>query len=678
MKSHLLLLLFLFTPLLLVAQSKKIDSLLTVLNNQADDTIKAATYNALCENMSLYDLEKLTVYNNKLRKLSQKLGYQKGIGYYYSHYATACFYNYQIKEAIEAAKKAKQLLYIAHDWDKYYSCCADLGFFLMRNYKHSEAKQLLNHTIQLAKEKRYTNKNAELNNCLSEVYAVQSQYKMALIYVKKALSFDSNPIEKAIIYHNMSGIYAGLQNYELATFYNKQSMLLTDAPIIKNRFMLQQIFLLIEQNKTKQALALCLNQFQEIQSVKNYNAVQYNSKLLLIRCYASLKQYKECFAYLNQFLQDPNLQNPYKVLLYEIASTIHLELNHKKEALDFINKAISSLNTDDYFELKISLYTTKSKIEESLGHFQNALLYTKKQAAIKEAENIKNDSNKINELQISLNLADKDNRIRQLEISHLQNKIANKKQKEYFIYCLFAALLVMVLLFFIVKHNATIKSKRKILELLKKQLIDENTITKKSLQEKELLLKEIHHRVKNNMQLVMSLLNIQAQASNSISDFLSSSQSRILSVALIHQNLYESQNMSKVDFRTYVKNLTASITNNNNAINKNVSLQLSIAAVYLDIQKAIPLGLIINELVNNAFKHAFINKQKGKVTVKLSGGNNTYELLVSDNGVGMSHEANTKKTLGIQLIEDLVFQLGGILKIESVEGTQYSIQFEVL
>jgi tetratricopeptide (TPR) repeat protein len=250
MKSHLLLLLFLFTPLLLVAQSKKIDSLLTVLNNQADNTIKAATYNALCENMSLYDLEKLTVYNNKLRKLSQKLGYQKGIGYYYSHYATACFYNYQIKEAIEAAKKAKQLLYIAHDWDKYYSCCADLGFFLMRNYKHSEAKQLLNHTIQLAKEKRYTNKNAELNNCLSEVYAVQSQYKMALIYVKKALSFDSNPIEKAIIYHNMSGIYAGLQNYELATFYNKQSMLLTDAPIIKNRFMLQQIFLLIEQNKT--------------------------------------------------------------------------------------------------------------------------------------------------------------------------------------------------------------------------------------------------------------------------------------------------------------------------------------------------------------------------------------------------------------------------------------------
>ena len=175
----------------------------------------------------------------------------------------------------------------------------------------------------------------------------------------------------------------------------------------------------------------------------------------------------------------------------------------------------------------------------------------------------------------------------------------------------------------------------------------------------------------------MSLLNIQAQeATINITDFVAISQSRILSMSLIHESLYQNQNLSEVDFKSYIENLTHNIVNSYNYPNKDIILQLEIEELYVDIQTALPLGLIINELINNAYKHAFPNHQKGNIFLKLINKEKHYKLIIGDTGVGFKKNEIPKNTLGLQLVEDLVFQLRGQLKIENQEGgIKYIILF---
>ncbi len=195
-----------------------------------------------------------------------------------------------------------------------------------------------------------------------------------------------------------------------------------------------------------------------------------------------------------------------------------------------------------------------------------------------------------------------------------------------------------------------------------------------------MLLGEIHHRVKNNLQIVHSLLGLQ---STSISDeivvgMLRESQNRIRSMALIHQTLYESKDFARVDFRNFLESLVPTLISSYGVASERISLKLNSIDVFLPINTAIPCGLIVNEIIANSLKHAFPGNREGTIGIDLSHLDaTTVRLTVNDDGVGIpeSRDLTDTTTLGLQLITMLTDQLGGTLSIRRADPTQFDIRF---
>jgi PAS domain S-box-containing protein len=201
-----------------------------------------------------------------------------------------------------------------------------------------------------------------------------------------------------------------------------------------------------------------------------------------------------------------------------------------------------------------------------------------------------------------------------------------------------------------------------------------------SLKEKEVLLQEIHHRVKNNLGIVSSLLQMQCRRTTDqeATTILRDSQNRISSIALVHEKLYRSDDLANIDFAQYIPELTTHLFDSYNVNSSHIKLNIAVDDVSLDIETAIPCGLIINELISNALKYAFLHGCVGEIYIKLcSQKNNSFSLIVRDNGVGLpeNFDAKKAKTLGMTLVQGLVKQLKGSLEINSDQGTEFKIYF---
>lgn len=217
-----------------------------------------------------------------------------------------------------------------------------------------------------------------------------------------------------------------------------------------------------------------------------------------------------------------------------------------------------------------------------------------------------------------------------------------------------------------------------------------------SLKEKEVLLKEIHHRVKNNLQIVSSLLDLQAEyiQEPEILEKLEDSKHRLLAMSLIHETLYQSETLAQVDFSDYVERLATNILFAQSTDYDRIKLEFNLEPVFLNLETAIPCGLLLNELITNSIKHAFPEPLQGKICIELhyqspdnaSNLNQTscqeqkIMLKVSDNGIGLPANMNFKETksLGLTLIHDLTQQLRGNLAINLNNGTQITLIFSEL
>ena len=203
---------------------------------------------------------------------------------------------------------------------------------------------------------------------------------------------------------------------------------------------------------------------------------------------------------------------------------------------------------------------------------------------------------------------------------------------------------------------------------------------KTTLQEKEVMLREIHHRVKNNMQIISSLLRLQSmEIKDQISlEKFKVSQNRIKSMALIHESLYRSEDLAKINFSDYINKLSTHILSTYSQEAALIDLNLELGKIYLDITRAIPCGQILNELLSNAIKHAFPEDKRGEIRIKMSARpKGKYHLIVADNGIGFPNKLDFRKTktLGLQLVNDLVRQLHGSIVLSRKAGTSFEIKF---
>lgn len=212
--------------------------------------------------------------------------------------------------------------------------------------------------------------------------------------------------------------------------------------------------------------------------------------------------------------------------------------------------------------------------------------------------------------------------------------------------------------------------------------ISKREVEKKN-NENEVLLKEIHHRVKNNLQTISSLLNMQARNTDNLETkaMLTSSHNRVLSMAIVHEMLYAKEDLSKIEYKDYVTQLGGFLLKSINKNDKDIKFNIDIINIKFNIETAIPLGLIISEFVTNSLKHAFINTDDGSISIQIEKNDPTfYELTLKDNGIGYDTElhCNAKNSMGLKLIKNLTRQLRGTLdKTTSLgDGVTYIITFK--
>lgn len=219
-------------------------------------------------------------------------------------------------------------------------------------------------------------------------------------------------------------------------------------------------------------------------------------------------------------------------------------------------------------------------------------------------------------------------------------------------------------------------------QLLTQEIDDRKRVEEQmttSLKEKEVLLKEIHHRVKNNLQVISSLLKLQCA---SIKDqqtlaIFRESQNRIESMALIHEQLYQSKDLSCIDFDKYIYNLVVNLFCAYEVNTNNINFEINVSKVFLNINAAIPCGLIVNELIANSLKYAFPSNNKGEININFTASDSNFVLIVKDDGIGFPKDLDflDTQTLGLQLVVALTEQLEGKIEINKERGTEFKIAF---
>lgn len=237
--------------------------------------------------------------------------------------------------------------------------------------------------------------------------------------------------------------------------------------------------------------------------------------------------------------------------------------------------------------------------------------------------------------------------------------------------------IVLLIIIIILRWNRNLKEEISKRVQIEKQLEDSLLILEKRNEEKKAMLKEIHHRVKNNLQVVNSLLKVQSRKlkNKDTIDMFNQTRNRIVSIALLHEKMYKSDDIHQINVQEYISLLVEDLVNTY-AVDKQIKLHIDIAPITLMMRTLVPLGLIINEMITNSLKHGFKNCEEGEITVSITHVKGvTYKLIIGDNGIGMK-ETTDSGGIGINLIKVFTKQLKGTLEKLNKPGTVYKLIFE--
>ncbi|MBU3914668.1 hypothetical protein KKA14_03960 [bacterium] len=242
--------------------------------------------------------------------------------------------------------------------------------------------------------------------------------------------------------------------------------------------------------------------------------------------------------------------------------------------------------------------------------------------------------------------------------------------------------LFKIISFYLMYRAIIITGLKQPFSLLLREVKQSEDHLKSSLKEKETLLHEVHHRVKNNMQVISSLLKLQADSieNDQIKEVLKESQNRVYVMSAVHEILHGSDKLSKIDLKTYLSKITTSIFQAYSTDHRNVLLKSDVEDSPISINQAYPLGLIVNELLSNSLKYAFPKERTGEISVSMKRLDKEHELIVMDDGIGMPGELDWKNasSLGLKLVRALSEnQLDGSINMKSINGTKFIIKFNI-
>lgn len=690
MKRPLMLFFILFSliGISLNAQSKKVDSLNFIIAKKVHDTVKIKT---LLELANLYhdiNLNKAISTAEEVNKLLQKTNYPRGWNYYYVIKCRENIYLSKYDLAIIYAKKAQKSSLKSNDIDKYvYGCLYESIVYSLKN-ENKKTITILKNAINYLKDKKEIAAKGDLYITLASAYSRELKNSMAIATLKKAILFCRNRKDYLGVhycYYEMSQIYLITNNTKDALKYCKKAIELSEQyNTINNRDYSNDLATLGNIYLLKKEYKLALESLEKANTINKKaggNHDKWYLTLLLINANIELKNNEKVLKICDDELEKETALDR-NIILFNNKARACFNLNRISLAKNCIDK-VFELAKDSLQEIVdnenlIVVYKNASDIYKKTGDYEKAFFYVDKYVNAIEGKHQLLTEQKVAQLQAEFNDKEDEVEIQELKIKEQIKNIEAEKQKNKFFMVALALIVISSILFFVARRNIAIKKRNLILDEHNEEINKKNGLLSKALFEKEILIKEIHHRVKNNLQLVMSLLNIQSRKSShpDVAEFMKKGQERITSMALIHQNLYQTENVSEVDFEQYLKELVESVTSSYGESIKNIDIKIDISKVFLDIQSAIPLGLIVNELICNALKYAFPNQRKGEVLIwAKQSDDKKVELIFKDNGIGDMETSVSKDSIGLKLVELLTQQLNGLLQKKNNNGLEYKIIF---
>ena len=379
-----------------------------------------------------------------------------------------------------------------------------------------------------------------------------------------------------------------------------------------------------------------------------------------------------------------NLQKAYD-LQKEIGSIQELNMTENKlgyaaaklgksEGIPLLKHALEVSRENDYLHEEEQTLKYLSEVYEDRNDLTKALSYHKAYKTLSDKIYRQQVDAKTDELQVQYETAEKEQEIASLSAEN-KIQVLELNQARQMKWALMLGLLGLALFAALLYRNNRFRRQ------VNAALTQQNILIEQNLAEKEMLLKEIHHRVKNNLQIVSSLLNLQSRNvhDEAARDAMREGQNRVKSMAIIHQNLYQEDDLIGVDTGQYIAKLTDSLRRSYNIDPDRISITTDIEAGKQDVDLMIPLGLITNELISNALKHAFTDGRQGHISVSLKRENNNLKLSVKDNGVGIPDKdvSNTSASMGMKIVHAFTSKLKGQLSVHEDEGTEFILKIPV-
>ena len=382
------------------------------------------------------------------------------------------------------------------------------------------------------------------------------------------------------------------------------------------------------------------------------------------RCFLAEGDYPKAIQYLLLDIEqseDDKLNMIFKMIHLTNAYIANKDVINAKK---FARRIDQLLKDKEDKRMRLRATEMKSNYFTLIKRLDSALYYTKQYNILKEEQN---EIIRKNQAILLLSNLEAEDRRKDLVITKakLEKERSDKKAQQILLWGSVIVIIMAIISLIILIISNSEKSRSK--ELIEKKN-----------KENELLLKELHHRVKNNLQIIYSLINLQKRRIDSpaLHQSLSMVQNRIKTMSLVHQNLHENENFKEVNLEAYIKTIADYLKLLYLNEDKEITIQFTVeSSIQIIMDRAITIGLLINEIVSNSMKYAFKGRAEGLITIDVQKLHNGYQMSISDNGIGFSNELAHSKSLGLYLIENLVKQLQGRYDLESHHGTTYIIYF---
>jgi len=548
-----------------------------------------------------------------------------------------------------------------------------LSDFYMEEAKYDLGIKQLNQALSELKKEGITEEMGDLLLKKAVMLYSQSKYLSSIEIVFKAIShFEESKQEKQIAfsYLQIGSTYLYIDFLEEAEEYYQLAAehFLKFGDTLGHAICRSNIGLVAhEQGNYEKAIQLLKQALVEIRKSERdiMIAFAYQS---LAESYLEMKEIDSAFFYCQKSMEmDRRLQyNSGQAKDFYLMSGIKNELGDSDSALYYAEQAIELLNREPDHEIDYDLSLLLADLYEKRGNFVKSNAYLRRR--IRVMENIDEENKKIQQL-----TGREDDRLKEtlfeLELSKEREKnqqIKNANQKKTIFFLIALSLIFLIALGVVLYFN---RNKRKL-----------NRELGKELKIKRSLLKEIHHRVKNNLQIISSMLSIQSQYIHDaeLKKILAECRGRINSMSLIHESLYKSENRITPLFNDYVEELVPRLISTYQVDQSQIKSKLDLDQIELSLDESIPCGLIINELVSNALKHAFEKGEKGEIYIQMKLQDNQVKLKVADNGKGLPKNFDMEKqdTFGFLLISTLTHQLEADLKFKNQAGLTVEVSWE--